>query len=77
MTMIVVLFLKSFHQSGKYISCIKLIFRSNFPLSSHLLQADSQAQCDHWINSLQLAITNSFKSPNGGLQDSASVCVFR
>lgn len=30
--------------------------------SSHLLQADSQVECDQWISSLQLTITNRFKS---------------
>ena len=41
--------------------------------SSHLLQADSQLQCDQWVSSLQLAISHSFKTPNGGLPNSASV----
>jgi hypothetical protein len=44
--------------------------------SSHLLQADSQNQCDQWINSLQLAISQSFKTPNSGLQNSNSVRSF-
>ena len=55
-------------------SLIDLLSMDDFLISSHLLQADSQAQCDQWMNSLQLAISNSFKSPNGGVQNSASVC---
>ena len=46
--------------------------RRSLHSSSHLLQADSQVECDQWINTLQIAISNSFKSPNG-LQSSASV----
>jgi len=48
-----------------------------FGFSSHLLQADSQISCDQWINSLQLAIKNSFKSSNGAIQNSASVCILK
>ncbi|CAF0882214.1 unnamed protein product [Adineta steineri] len=50
----------------------RFVFEILSPNSSHLLQADSQLQCDQWVNSLQLAISNSFKSPNGGIQNSAS-----
>jgi hypothetical protein len=73
--MIVDLFLKFFHQIGKSISYKN--FLNKFFFSSHLLQADSQTLCDQWINSLQLAISNSFKSPNGGIQNSASVCILK
>ncbi|CAF1172445.1 unnamed protein product, partial [Didymodactylos carnosus] len=40
----------------------RFVFEILSPNSSHLLQADSQADFDQWINSLQLAITNSFKT---------------
>jgi len=41
--------------------------------SSHLLQADSQIECDQWIHSLHLTITNLFKSSDSGTADSSSV----
>ncbi|CAF0914961.1 unnamed protein product [Rotaria sordida] len=50
----------------------RFVFEILSPNSSHLLQADSQVQCDQWINSLQLAIKNSFKSSNDNVQNSAS-----
>ncbi|CAF0993892.1 unnamed protein product [Adineta ricciae] len=50
----------------------RFVFEILSPNSSHLLQADSQTQCEHWINSLQLAISNSFKSSNGAMQNSVS-----
>ncbi|CAF2460790.1 unnamed protein product [Rotaria sp. Silwood2] len=50
----------------------RFVFEILSPNSSHLLQADSQSQCDQWINSLQLAIKNSFKSSNDSVQNSAS-----
>lgn len=50
------------------------LFKNLILFSSHLLQADSQVQCEQWINSLQLAISNSFKSSNNGIQNTASVC---
>ncbi|CAF1183410.1 unnamed protein product [Didymodactylos carnosus] len=40
----------------------RFVFEILSPNGSHLLQADSQTECDQWINSLQLAITDSFKS---------------
>jgi Arf-GAP/coiled-coil/ANK repeat/PH domain-containing protein len=43
--------------------------------SSHLLQADSQIECEQWINSLHIAISNSFKSPSDSVLNSASVCI--
>ncbi|CAF4607922.1 unnamed protein product [Rotaria sp. Silwood1] len=50
----------------------RFVFEILSPNSSHLLQADSQVQCDQWINSLQLAIKNSFKSSSDNIQNSAS-----
>lgn len=50
----------------------RFVFEILSPNSSHLLQADSQLQCDQWVNALQIAITNSFKSPNGNIHNSAS-----
>ncbi|UJR37232.1 hypothetical protein I4U23_029941 [Adineta vaga] len=50
----------------------RFVFEILSPNSSHLLQADSQIQCDQWVNSLQLAISNCFKSSNNGMQSSAS-----
>ncbi|CAM4818481.1 unnamed protein product [Rotaria magnacalcarata] len=44
----------------------RFVFEIISPNSTHLLQADSQIECDHWVNSLQLAISNLFKSPNNG-----------
>ncbi|CAF1317283.1 unnamed protein product [Rotaria sordida] len=44
----------------------RFVFEIISPNSSHLLQADSQIECDQWINSLQLAITNLFKSSDNG-----------
>ncbi|CAF4953717.1 unnamed protein product, partial [Rotaria socialis] len=52
----------------------RFVFEILSPNSSHLLQADSQAQCEQWVSSLQLAIKNSFKSSNDNSQNSASVC---
>lgn len=40
--------------------------RNLFFSSSHLLQADSQLECDQWIAALQLTITNLFKSSEDG-----------
>ncbi|CAF2033615.1 unnamed protein product [Rotaria magnacalcarata] len=50
----------------------RFVFEILSPNSSHLLQADSQAQCEQWVSSLQLAIKNSFKSSNDNSQNSAS-----
>ncbi|CAF4793597.1 unnamed protein product [Rotaria sp. Silwood1] len=44
----------------------RFVFEIISPNSTHLLQADSQIECDQWINSLQLAITNLFKSSDNG-----------
>lgn len=76
MTTIDVLFSKFFHQTGKTIFSRTNKLKNSvffFLHSSHLLQADSQLQCDQWVNALQIAITNSFKSPNGNIHNSASV----
>jgi hypothetical protein len=77
MIMIDDLFLKYFHRIGSLNLSLFFCIEWSFCFSSsHLLQADSQNQCDQWINSLQLAISQSFKTPNGALQNSSSVCSF-
>ncbi|CAF0774316.1 unnamed protein product [Adineta steineri] len=50
----------------------RFVFEIISPNNSHLLQADSQFECDQWINSLQLAIANSFKLSNNGMATSVS-----
>lgn len=71
MIMIVDLFLRLFHPIGKYWRIDLFIILKYF--SSHLLQADSQIECDQWIHSLHLTITNLFKSSDSGTADSSSV----
>ncbi len=71
MIMIVDLFLRSFHPIGKDWRIDLFIILKCF--SSHLLQADSQIESEQWIHSLQLTITNLFKSPDSELTNSSSV----
>lgn len=75
MIMIVDLCLKSFHRIGTD-SKISPNSLNDLFFSTHLLQADSHIECDQWINSLQLTITNLFKSPDKEISNSSSVSSF-